>query len=814
MKKHPYVLFSIIFFLSGSASLIYQVIWMKEMSLFFGSDIYASAITLAAFMGGLALGAVLASLFADKIKRHLFLYGMLEISIGLYALFFHQVLDAFDPLLISAYATYFDNAPAAYHITRFSIAFTLLLVPTTFMGATLPVILKAFTRGRMELGKTTGHFYSINTFGALAGVFISGFFLLPYLGISNANLVAVSLNMLLGLVCVSFFRSRSVEFSEPSEGSESINVDAPVKQSTKNAALLAVAVSGFCGLGLEVLWTRVLVQSFSATVYSFSMMLVAFLLGIAAGSKMMESRLKSSADALKILSKIQLLAGFSVALLACLAFLIPVLFGNLVWGLSAISPGWFGFASVFGSLFVSSLFILPSTVLLGASFPAAIKAYNNDLKSTGRDSGMVLFVNTLGSLAGALLTGLLLIPALGSLNALLLFSGIFLLNGAFVYGKTAGANPRKLAFPTFITLLFILSAAYIPRQVVLNYNMQQNKQPKVLYHSEDMTGYIDVIRNPKNETILSINGNIEADNSLTQLRHFILKAHLPLMFIPHPKRVLVVGLGLGITTSSILKHREIERVDVIELSPGIVKAQEHLKEVNQDVLSDRRLNLKIDDGRNYLKFTREKYDLITADPIHPRISGAGVLYTEEYYRFIWERLHENGVVLQWMPVYSISKQSFETAVRTMSKVFPDTTIWYVPGHALLLGIKAKNEAPPNFETFRREFADPDILNDLNRIMIDEPLDLLKLQILSSVELKKWLENSGPEKVNTENLAYLEYQTPFEFLHQPAKILDSLYGYWGNSRVRVIKAPAGFVEALEGRRIGYRASIAAGAGGSK
>jgi spermidine synthase len=808
MKKNPYFLFSLIFFLSGSASLIYQVIWMKEMSLFFGSDIYASAITLAAFMSGLSLGAFIAGSFTDKIKRHLLLYGILEISIGLYALFFHPILDTFDPLLRSFYGHYHDNAPAMYHMARFSIAFMLLLVPTTFMGATLPVILKAFTDKKGGLGKTTSHFYAINTFGALAGVFVSGFILMPHFGVVHSNYVAVGLNMLLGLTCVTFFSAPKTEGPEKTQVQETQNSDDAGDSIKKNTALVAIAVSGFCGLGLEVIWTRILIQSFSATVYSFSMMLVAFLFGIAAGSKMTESRLDPSANALKMLAKIQLLAGFSVAVLACLMFLIPFLFGTLVWGLSAISPGWFGFASVFGALLVSSVFIMPSTVLLGASFPAAMKAYNNDLKSTGRDSGLVLFVNTLGSVAGALITGLVLIPAVGSLNALSLFSVIFLFNGAYIYGKTTGSNFRKLAFPAGITFLCLLAAAYMPRQVVLNYNIQQNRQPTVLHHSEDVTGYIDVIRNQKNETILSINGNIEADNSLTQLRHFILKAHLPLMFIEHPKHVLVVGLGLGITTSSIFRHWDVERVDVIELSPGVVKAQQHLKDVNQDVLSDPRLVLKIDDGRNYLKFTRKKYDLITADPIHPRISGVGVLYTEEYYRLIRERLNPNGVVLQWMPVYSISKESFETAVRTMANIFPNTSVWYVPGHTLLLGMRAENAPLPDFQIFRRKFAEPEILTDLNRIGINEITDLLKLQILSSNELKKWLEDRQSSKINTENLTYLEYQTPFEFLHQPAEILDSLSGYWGNDFMRMVNSPAGLAEALKFQAADYRASITA------
>lgn len=780
---------------------------MKELSLFFGSDMYASGITLAAFMGGLALGAYIAGLFVDKIKQHILVYGILEISIGIYALLFRPVLDLFDPSLAKAYAVFYDNASGVYHGLRFAIALLLLVIPTAFMGATLPVILKAFTKKTNEIGQITGHFYAINTFGALAGVFVSGFVLLPSIGLHDTNLFAAGLNLVLGSVSMALARSNILSQPERFEiAGEAEKAELKIAPDLRSAALIAAAVSGFAGLGLEVVWTRILVQSFSATVYSFSMMLVAFLLGIAIGSKAIESRLNTSVHALRLLSKIQLLGGFSVALLACLTFLIPQLFGILVWGLSAISPRLFGFASVFGALFVSSLFILPTTILLGASFPAALKAYNDSLKSTGRDSGFILFVNTICSVAGALLTGFILLPAIGSLNSLLFFASVFLLNGVFIYRKVPGVLFKKITVPVCMIIFFMIVGFFVPRHIVLNYNMQQNKKPQVIYHSEGIMGYIDVIRNQKNETILSINGNIEADNSPTQLRHFVLKAHLPLMFAPNPKRVLVVGLGLGITTSCLLKHPEIERVDVIELSPDIVKAQEHLKDVNEDVLSDKRIHLKIDDGRNYLKFTHEKYDMITADPIHPRISGVGVLYTEEYYRLIRERLNENGAALQWMPVYSISPESYEIAVRTMAKVFPNTSVWYVHGHTLLLGMKSESEAVPDYTTITRNFNVLKIREDLNRIGIHEPLDLLKLQILSSVELKARLADNNKGKINSENLPYLEYQTPFEYLRKTEDVLTWLNKYRGKPEPSVSNSPAGFLEKLSIEQKTYRDSI--------
>ncbi len=790
---------------------------MRELSLFFGSDIYAASITLAAFMGGLALGGYLVGLYADKMRYPIFYYGIIEIAIGTYAFVFRPLLDSFDPFIAASYTTLFDPSPTLHHLTRFGIASIILIIPTILMGTTLPMVLKAFTHRQDKLGETTGHFYAINTFGALSGVLLAGFVLMPKLGLSSTNLVAVIMNLSIGSMsillqakCFQKTDSKGLQFHQ-SGAIYTVEVDSKasgIDSDRVKTAFIAIGISGFGGLALEVIWTRVLIQSFSATVYSFSIMLVCFLLGIAVGSKVISRQIDSSKTAIKLFAKIEIGIGLSVVLLAGLSFAVPRLFGNFVWGLTNLSPELFGFASVLGAFTLSLIVILPSTILLGAAFPAALKAYNLELSATGKDSGRILFINTIGSVLGALVTGLVIIPLIGSRSAMLLLSMVFLLNGIYIQRLISDGLThalRKFAVPTTLSILLIVIVAFMPYRAVLNYNMQKDTRHHILYHSEGVSGFVDIIRTSSGETVLSINGNREADNSLRQLRHFILKAHLPLLLSSGAQEVLVVGLGLGITTSSLLKHPNVKRVDVVELSPDIVDAQRYISDINGDVLSDPRVHLRIDDGRNFLKFTENRYDLITADPIHPRISGVGMLYTKEYYQLIFDRLKDSGTVLQWMPVYSISQESFVTAVRTMTEVFPYTSVWYIPGHTLLLSAKTK-KAIFDYETLRSKFSDQKIASDLKTIGIGNMLDLLQLQILSPVQLQKLLDREPMKIINTEDLPYLEYHTPFEFLTPPAVILKWLLAYSQTDGRSIENAPAGFVDCLVDAQETYRTLI--------
>lgn len=763
-----------LFFVSGACGLVYEVVWMRRLSLFFGSDIYSSSITLAAFMGGLSLGAYLASRVVDRIRGHIVWYAVLELLIGVYALLFPTLLGLFDPLIAGAYGRWAVQASVDYHLVRTAVAFLTLLIPTALMGATLPLVLKAFT-GRLEaFGETAGHFYAVNTLGALTGVVASTFVLIPNLGLNATTVVAIALNV--GVAAVILFSRRAFGTDVPADEVHPPQNQTPdtVPERLRRVALSAIAISGFGSLALEVVWTRILIRSFSGTVYAFSLMLVTVLLGIALGSTLIAREIPSPARAARLLADLQAAIALSVAIAACLWFLIPSLYGAFVWGFTAINPALFGFGSLLGILVISVLFMLPAFALLGAAFPGALKVVHRGTALTGEAVGRVAFVNTLGCVAGALTAGFVLIPLIGSQASLLLLALVFFVNGWSVQRALEAGMPPRFRLLAAVLACGAVIGLLLPAQTVLNYNSQQGSAPRVIFHAEGMSAVVDVLETPSGVKVLSIDGNVEADTSLPQRRHFVLKAHLPMFALPAgQKSVLIVGLGLGITTSSLLKHADVAEIDVVELLPGIVKAQEHLHDVNGGVLDDPRLKLHVDDGRSFLKFSGKQYDLITADPIHPRISGVGVLYTKEYYELIRQHLKDSGVVLQWMPFYSMSPASLDVAIRTMAEVFPDTSVWYVPGHLMLL---ARRSGKTVFDTgsLERQFADPAIAADLSSIGIQGIPDFLNVEILSPDDLQRFLHRPGsPATLNTEDLPYLEYRTPFEFLKTPEENLAAI-----------------------------------------
>jgi spermidine synthase len=640
------------------------------------------------------------------------------------------------------------------------------------MGATFPLMIRGFVQTIDDIGAKSAHFYKINTFGALFGVGLSGFLLLPFLGLNNTLIIAVSFNLFVGVLAIFLQHNNSVVVLD-NDIPISIN-ESTTKKTLKNYALLATAIAGFSGLGMEVVWTKILVQSFSATVYSFSSMLIAFLAGITLGSKIYESLISNKQiNQLKLLANLLLFSGFILLALSGLAVFVGNIYGNFIWLMTGFSESLFGVSSIGGIFLVSLFFILPCAILLGILFPTSIKAYSSSINRVGQDVSIVYFTNTIFGVFGALFTSFVLIPYFGSSVTLILFSVLFVVGGAVIQLYALPTNPYKLLIVSLLFVLMIVIVINTPSKIRLNYNVQKDSQPEILYSSEGAMGKIHVVRNKSNVTMLSINGNVEADNSLTQLRHFIMKAHLPLLFKPDAKEVLVVGLGMGITASSLLLHENVNQIDIVELSKDIVKAQEYLKDINNYLLEDERVKLIIDDGRNFLKYTKNKYDVITADPIHPRISGVGTLYTKEYYNLIRDKLNDDGVILQWMPIYSISSNSYKVAIKTMLEVFPNTSIWHVPGHTLLLGFKS-NTTEHIIDSGRVSylFKHERIRNDLNRIGIDNAEQIVNMKLLNPKAVHKLVEMV--DIVNDENNSFLEFRTPFDYLQKPEYILNTVF----------------------------------------
>ena len=760
-----------IFFVSGASSLVYQVIWVRMLSLFFGSDVYAAAITLSVFMGGLAFGSWLSGRFADRAARPLLLYGLCELGIAACAFAFPHVLAALGPLFRSVYAAHFATDPWIYQGFRATAAAAALFLPTALMGATLPLMVRQFVSQDAKLGNRVGVFYSANTIGALAGTLLTGFLLLPLLGVGTTVAATVAVNFTIGMVAI----VAALRIAPQGVTAREAPPQAAAPEPLRLALLLVMGLSGFAALALEVVWMRILVQSFSATVYAFTIMLGAFLYGIYYGSRKMAGIVDEHAAPLHLLVTLELALGAYVAFLGILAYAAPGTFGTMVWGLTAVTGGGFAVSSILAQVIVASVLIVPPTILLGATFPVAVKTFTRGLQARAAGTGGVYAANTAGALLGALVGGFVLLPLLGARNSLLAIGACFVLAG-LILARKAAAAPASMKPLLAAFAVASLGVLLLPAQTIVNFNLQKSSAPQVLYHGEGVAHTVDILRNDRGNTIMMVNGNIEADTSLTQRRHFVLKGHMPLLLHPQPKKVAVVGLGLGITLRATANHPGIEHIRLIELTPEMVAAHRAHPELTDNVLGSPQLHLRIDDGRNFMAMSRETYDMITADPIHPRITGVGYLYTREYYEAIKRRLNPGGIVVQWMPMYQLSRESFDVAFRTFVSVFPNASFWYVRFHGLF--VATTDGASIDYADVVARLGHQSVRDDLASVRISGPEQLFSYLLMDAAHIRKYISASPGSQLNTDDNAYLEYRTPFEFLGATREIVSALLPYAG------------------------------------
>ena len=788
-----WLLVSGLFFASGAAGLVYQVLWMRSLGLFFGSDMYGVSIILGTFMGGLALGSLLGGRLAERTTRPLLWYGLAELGIGLVALSFAHWLELLEPLLRAAHGDGEGGASLAYQGTRIALASGALLVPTTLMGATLPLILKHFVRSRSVLGEAGAYFYAVNTLGALLGTLAAGFVLLPYLGMARSTACAAAVNGTIGAACCALgWRARIPGGTSDAEpGLDPLPGFAPrQRRQLALAALVAFGVSGFGSFALEVAWTRILLISFSATVYSFAATLACFLFGIFLGSRAIARLVDRHEQPLALFAQLELGVAASVAALGLLLHVTPTVSGRL---LAALGPPLGEHALVVATLLVSFPLLVVPASLLGATFPVALRVYTTSVAHVGSRSGDVYAANTVGAVLGSLVAGFVLVPELGASASIALLALLFLGVGAGLAcacrrAAGPGPPPAALGLCGALTLLCSAGSLALPYRPTLNFDQANLADAELLYHAEGVQNTIDVMRAPSGATSLIIGGNVEADDGYRQRRHFVLKGHLPLLLMDAPRSVLVIGLGMGITLQATARHPGLERIDVVELSPDILAAQSRLADVNGNVLANPLVHVRIDDGRLFMKLARRRFDMITADPIHPKISRVGYLYTLEYYESIRAHLADGGVVCQWMPIYQIAPRRLRSAVKTFLEVFPFATLWYVDGHALLV---AKLDSPLiDYALLQRKFEDPKVREDLASIDIASPEQLLSHLRMGPAEIRAYVDAEPGVPLNTDDYPYLEYFVPRDLFATTADNVRELSRHVVDPARLLVNVPAG------------------------
>lgn len=670
-----------LFLASGATALVYEVVWSRLLTTsVFGSTSQAISTVLAAFMAGLALGAYWLAPRADTMARPLRLYAVLEAGIGAYALLFPLIVKAVLWLYL-LFATGRD--PNAFlGALRFVLAFAVLLLPSTMMGATLPALVRYASRSGSSVGRQTGVFYAVNTAGAVVGTLLAAFVLIRVLGITMTLVVTGAINFI--IAAVAWRLGAAPVEDDPTEAAPAY-AQPEFSPRLARAATAAFAVSGFCALAYEVLWTRILVFFLGSTTYAFATMLAAFLAGIAAGSAVASRWVERVSGPAALLGAAQVGIGIAAVVL------LP-LFGEVYTLVRAIGVG--GRVTVF---LVCVLFMLVPTFLMGASFPLTARITAGQRGGVAATLGGVYALNTIGAIAGSLAAGFLIAPTLGIRNGILTVAVVNVVVGVAVLYAQPNARPREAWLPLGVGLatvavafvLFPRTQFFVKSAIYQEQYTRAGLTAEVLSYEENADASVTVIRDPDGEKRLYVDTNEAANESRWDAPSHRVIAHVPLLLHPNPKRALVVGFGMGRTSNSIVQHGV--HVDAAEISPGVPRAaRRFFSEANNGILDSPLFSLHINDGRNYVLTTRNRYDMISTGIIHPLVSsGSSSIYSRDFYEMCRDILTEDGVMSQWVPLHRVPLAEFKTILRTFLDVFPNTTVWYkyTPDFLILAGTK-------------------------------------------------------------------------------------------------------------------------------
>jgi spermidine synthase len=738
-----------LFLFSGIASLIYQVVWVRMLTLVFGHTIYSVSIVLSAFMAGLGLGSYLWGKTIDRIGKPLLVYGKIEILIGISAALLSVLLSNFSPI----YVWLHQFLPDLFFLTailKASLAFLLVLIPTLFMGATLPVICKYFATEDANLGQQVSYLYSINTLGAAVGCLFAGYFLIGFLGVLETALVAAGINLFIGVICIVIFKKAEPEvvcgFGLPKPAFDPLQLD------KENSLWLTISfLCGFTALAYEVVWTRLLVFVVGSTVYSFSLMLANFLFGITVGGLLIVPFFKKKIDFRLLLTLFQ----FGIGL-----YLIFSLYQSN-WILSSFIDIFKGPITGFwiNIRHASALMFVP-TVLFGMSFPVLTYLVTKGSKDIGGSLGSVYGVNTLGGILGSLVAGYLLLPNLGSQQTLACLAMLNFLSGILLFATSSlftGFIRKGVALSlSCLLFLFVLKMPNdLLKEIFLRNSAGKVNPEKLIYLDEGLTTTVAVFNDNRrglNYKRLILNGvNMSAD-SMDSRKYMTLLSYIPLLLVENPKNVLVICFGTGQTAGAAGAYPGINLVDAVDISPGVFRAGKFFKATNHNVVNNPKVKRINQDGRQHLLTTSTKYDVITAEPPPPLDAGSVNLYTREYYELTKRALKPGGIVSQWIPLHGQTGTHVYQNFRTFLESFPYTMAWYPVAREMIL-IGSNQPINVNFQSIEKRLQNPVIKKIMGNIGFGSPYSFLGSIWYLKDELKQL---SIGERIISDNNPTLEF----------------------------------------------------------
>jgi len=727
---------------SGGAGLVYEVVWTRMLVHTLGSSAQAVASVLAAFLGGLAIGAAALGRRADRSARPLRFYAALETVIAVHALLFPLLLRAFQPVVLRLAAIGEPTHPLVA-LARFAGTFVLLLPATAAMGGTIPVLCRWAVRRDDTLGARVALLYAVNTLGAAAGCLLAGFVTIPRAGLSASLAIAAAGNVAVALAATVLDRRRGdVPTPAGAAGDDRRDGAAPAGRppiDRRAAALLAAfAVSGLTALGYEVLWTRVLVFFVKSVTYGFSFMLATFLFGLVIGSAAARPLVDRRGWALPAFAFAELLAGAmafaSVRLLVTSSDTLRLL---------APTPGG-ELGALYGPLaFLIVATILPAGVLFGATFPLAVRLYAGRADGASGRVGTATAANTGGAILGAFLTGFVLMPAIGVVASLKVLvaanvaAALLLAFGAAGTGRRARRLGGIVALSGAAVLAWALGAGdfFVEK-------LGELRPGRMTFVDEGEDVVVTVYEEPGPEgTIrtLYVNGSSYTGSRFFARRYMKTMGHLPLLLCEERRRALVICLGTGMTLSALARHESLEEVACAELSPGVRRALPLFGEVNDHVADNPRVDIHIQDGRHWVLTNPARWDVITLEPPPPLNAGVGDLYSREFYELCRDHLAPGGVLCQWFPMHSQTVDEFRMALATFADVFPDASLWLPVGrNAVGIGIR-EGGTPWTFDRMAERFREPPVADGLRAIGFASPEALLATFLLDAESIARFVD---------------------------------------------------------------------------
>lgn len=741
---------------------------MRQLVLALGVTAEATSCILAVFLGGLALGAYLGGRIADRFPgQALLLYGLAEILVAVSGLLVTAVAPSL-PEFVASIAIKISHSQIETIAMRLAVCSVLLLIPTIFMGSSLPFLTRYFVKRGLYAKNFFSKLYGINTLGGAVGSFLTCYVGMPMLGLFGTVCLAAGLNLVVGIcasICSFLNFSGSVVASEEhlSKQEESSSADtSPVTHADSQRSIslpLLITLSGLCGytaIAYEILWTRMLRFSTTSTTYAFSALLTTFLLGLALGSfvyhKLLLNKFKSGhKEELKWFAHLQFITSiFCAASLLCLpaSFLlrttVPQLLGSFI--------PWQYHHSL--QLYITAfLFMLLPATLIGISFPLTTSLATAISKNNISTAvGCSYAANTAGCVLGTAFVGLVLIPLLGSYIAFQITIIFSVLTGSIALiacgqgGKRWTQQPA-LALPLLLSILF-LAFVQCPLSKFLS-------GLGLLKYGEDIAGTVMVMQCPGYKQLI-MNGEGYSSTIMRGRRYMRMLGQLPVLMNPKAKDVCVICFGMGTTAGALALNDQIETEDIVELSPLVINYAGLFTDTNFDVLRNPRVKVHIDDGRNFLLMCGKQYDAITLEPPPPAEAGVTNLYSREFYALARKHLKEGGVLCQWAPMHTASGKLWKMMVSAAQSEFKDVSLWETNNSECIL-LCTDSPLKIDLESLSKNMQDAKIKASLSDVGMGEPESLLSTFISSDSAMRKY---TAAEAAVTDDGAQIEFFLPY------------------------------------------------------